>query len=241
MTGSSLPLGVHAVRLRVVNRRSGQIVSDIKVAGRGVVDRILRPDGSILYARPGGTIYELAPGGKRPRVLAEDGRFPALSGDRVVFARGDGLQVLEPNGEIRAFGIPTAEPGASQADAANVLWRANGCVLVAAITDPPASDPGPGPCARTEFQLLAPKFRRGSTVSVKLRCLAAPAAGCDGTLGLEVDDRSGLRGAPPRVTLAPGATRTIRLELTHWAQRRIARGVAPDFFVTLADGREQAL
>ena len=92
--------------------------------------------------------------------------------------------MIEPGGRIRAFGVPTRNLEDVVTDATRVLWQANGCLLVAPVTEPAATAPGAGPCARAELELPGrpnPKLRR--TLHVRLRCVAAPGR-CRGTLQL---------------------------------------------------------
>lgn len=226
--GATLRGGVHARRVIVTNRRTGQVLTDEKLIDH-VQDLALRPDGTVFFTHLG-RIRELTPGATSPHDLARDARYPTVSGDRLVFARPDGLRVREANGQTRAFGIPTANPGPPQADAANVLWRANGCVLVAAITDPPASEPGPGPCARAELSLVRGNRKTGR---VRLRCVAAPAEGCRGAVQLRADDRAASRAQTIRLTA--GESRTLRLKLT----RRI--GLDAQVFITPPGGKRTLL
>lgn len=210
--GFTSDLGVHMQRLIVLNRRTGARVTSDDMVGDPPVEVGLRPDGLVVLRR-GVTIYMVAPGGEH-RKVADNATFPIFSGDRLVFARQDGLRVREPNGRIRAFGIPTRDPDPPLADAGNVLWRANGCVLVAAITDPPAGEPGPGPCARSEFAVVAGDYKSGR---LRVRCIAGPASGCEGTVQLRANRRAA--SASKKVRIAPGKSQVVRLRVTRAAKR----------------------
>ena len=121
---------------------------------RGVTDlpesiqqHALRPDGRVALTQdtlPG--IYDVPLGG-RPRLVTR--RTPAFdhdlvfAGEHLVFVENDRLHVLDPDGRVRGFGVPTEEFGGFVADERRVLWTANGCLLVADVTEPVAGAPAP--------------------------------------------------------------------------------------------------
>jgi hypothetical protein len=180
--------------------------------------------------------YEIAPGGD-PRRLARDVFAPGFAGDRVLFYRGGGIRVLDPGAAPRVFGIPTAQLERFVADERNVLWSANGCLLVAPITNARASEPGPGPCERSEFALPAQSLIKGQTVPVRLRCVAASPSGCRGTLRLLVQNHV---ASSARTLLIPaGQSRTVRVRLTRTGLARIERAGIASVEVALPDGRRQ--
>ena len=107
------------------------------------------------------------------------------AGERVLFFRKDGIGVFERNGARRRFGVRTERLERFVTDGTNVLWSANGCLLLAPITDPATRAPGPGPCARSE----AARLRRASKAAPRgSRSGASPLPPAPGHV-LEVADR----------------------------------------------------
>ena len=141
---------------------------------------------------------------------------------------GGQLRVLDPGGGIRAFGIPTVGVDSFLTDETRVLWEANDCLLVAAVTDAAAPEPGPGPCARSEYEHLEPRAtpRLGRTIAVRLRCVAGPPR-CRGTLQLRTED--GRRASTPRRFAIPrGRVRRVVIRLAGRPLRTLRRRVASE-------------
>ncbi|MDA0172444.1 hypothetical protein OJ998_25290 [Solirubrobacter taibaiensis] len=192
-------------RVLVTNWRTGEPVTAAEF------DDIIKSyevatDGRALVT-VGDTLLEIAPGGAVTR-LTEAVDSPMRAGERVLFFRTDGIGVFERNGAKRRFGVRTEQLERFVTDGNNVLWSANGCLLLAPITDPAARAPGPGPCARSEAALTLSV--KGRTARVKVRCVAAPAGGCRGTIELRI---AGQRAGQAPVRLAVGKTveRTVQL------------------------------
>ena len=152
----------------------------------------------------GDTLLEVAPGGAVTR-LTHAVDAPMRAGERVLFFRKAGIGVFERNGTKRHFGVRTERVERFVTDGDNVLWSANGCLLLAPITDPAARAPGPGPCARSEAALSSSV--KGRTARIKVRCVAAPAGGCRGTIELRVAGQRVGR-APVRVAVGKTTERT---------------------------------
>ena len=165
-----------------------------EVARHAVPDVVwldVRADGALVTADRDGNVVERLPGAA-PRVLSRRGAGPAFAGDRVVFIGRIRpgvvqLQVADPDGRVRPFGVPSADLKEFTADAQRVLWRGNGCLLTAPITEPPAAAPDAGACARTEVYLpdeYSPRVKRDRRLRVRVDCVAAAPPGCRGTLSL---------------------------------------------------------
>ena len=97
--------------------------------------------------------------------------------------------------------MPTRQFESLDADEHRVLWRANGCVLVAPVTDGASIEPGPGPCRRSEVAVSDADAKPGRKVVVRVRCVAAPKR-CAGTVKVE-----GL--GHRRFRIPAGATRAL--------------------------------
>ena len=228
-----------AARLVVQEWRTGTERASMLIPG-GVVGLDLRPDGRAVIGEDGGGLVEMAPGGTALRQLSRDGKDPVYAGDRVVFFRegrreGDErLAVVEPSGEVRPFGVPTARMEGYDADDRRVLWAAHGCLLVADLSEPAAAAPGPGICPRTELVMedeAVPRVGRDRRVRLVLRCVAAPEPGCRGTVRLRLDDvRGSPAAAPPkRFRIPAGRRRRIVVRLTRRGYRALRREAKGEF------------
>jgi hypothetical protein len=145
----------------------------------------VREDGA-LVVDDGAGIRVIPPSGKGKRI-ARDGYQPRWAGDRIVYLDGVQLMVVDPGRRPRAFGVPSRTLDEFHADARRVLWTANGCVLTADLTEPAATAPKPGVCARTEIDLddppTPPRIPSDRHARLYVHCVAAPRA-CRGWVRL---------------------------------------------------------
>jgi hypothetical protein len=165
---------------------------------------LLRPDGRTTVELVNQELWDANP----PRRLVRHASNPRLAGERIVYQTRSGMRVREPDGTTRPFGT-TSHTTTSEiaADAEHVAWVANGCLLLARITDGPAAVPAPGPCPRTEFSVDPNRVVLARTLPIPLTCVSAPHH-CHGTLQVT---RYGRR---IHFDVAPGHTRTLRAPLT---------------------------
>jgi hypothetical protein len=187
-----------------------------------VVDLSLAADGRVVAAAEAGGAYTFTPGqAARWLGTASDGRV-GFAGEHVAVADEGRLWLAPPGGPLRRFGVLTRRLTTFTADARHVLWHANGCLLVAALGDAAVSEPGRGPCDRSEVELtrVAGTERRPN---ITLRCIASPRGGCRGTLQLYADRRQ----VGPEVAFRVPARgrRTVIFTLSN---RAVARLRAPD-------------
>ena len=205
-------------RIIVTNWRTGEQVTAAEFDD--IIESYeVAPDGRALVT-VGDTLLEVAPGGAVTR-LTHAVDAPMRAGERVLFFRKDGIGVLERNGIRRRFGVRTERLERFVTDGSNVLWSANGCLLLAPITDPAARAPGPGPCARSEAALSSSV--KGRTARIKVRCVAAPpaVAGARSSCG---SPASGSGGAPVRVAVGKTTERTVRLSRSGAARATFVEG-----------------
>ena len=137
-----------------------------------------------------------------PRFVASEAFRPHFAGEHIVFERDGALRVLDPAGRTRRFGVTTRSLTAFTTDATRVLWVANGCLLVADVTETPVKSIGPGPCPRGELEIdsedLPPAIRRD--LPVRLRCIprrATARASCGSSSTAARSDAGGGSASPP--------------------------------------------
>lgn len=232
-----------AKRIVIRNWRTGAVVATPSFSG--FPDWVaLGPDGRAAVVTGPESLYDVLPGGA-PRRIAGTGYRPVIAGARVVYRQSYGLKVLEPDGTVRPFGVPTRRLDSFTADERHVLWNANGCLLVAPVEAPLAQGPAPGPCARAELELPEqPSQRLASTLRVTVRCVSGPGA-CAGTLRLTAGTRPVVSRAR-RFSIPVGEQRPVRVRLTRTGKRWLAslirrdRGVIVSARATL-DGRSVQL
>lgn len=214
-------------RLVVAEWRTGTTrgVTDLPDPVDGIA---LRPDGRIAAVTNQHELYDIRPGAGPQRLTRHaDAAPPAFAGDHLVYRDAYDLRVIGPDGRIRPFGVPTTDPGWFATDEHRVLWVANGCLLIADVTAPAARAPGPGPCPRSELRLDddGPDAKLGRTVSVKLRCIAAPRR-CHGTVRLWTGrNRLVVISPRQRFSVPAGRSRTVAVRLTERGYRRLRREV----------------
>ena len=187
-------------KLTVSEWRTG-VVHNVLAVPTGVESFDLRPDGRVAYSLDDGDGLYVAPAGGPARRIANHAERTRFAGERILFYDGNTLKLVEPDGRIRPFGVPTTKLSGLDADERRVLWNANGCLLVAPITDGPSLAPGPGPCPRSEVAVPSAHADVGRKVILRVRCVAAPKR-CTGTVKV---DHLGHR----RFSIPTGATRAI--------------------------------
>jgi hypothetical protein len=215
----------------------------------------LRADGALVTADRDGTMVARLPGAA-PRRLARGGAGPAFAGDRIVFIDRAGrpgvvsLYVAEPDGQVRRFGVPSHDLATFVADEQRVLWRGNGCLLTAPITEPAADAPDPGACPRSEVHVpdeYSRKVKRDRRVRLRMDCVAAAPPGCQGTLRLRPAFSAPRLAKPRRFRIAVGERARLNVRLTRRGYKAVVRsdreiGGAPVFVRTVIvdpDGRRQ--
>lgn len=173
----------------------------------------LRPDGTTLVTDLSGTAFVWTPGSAARRVATSAGGQARFAGTGIVV--GD-LRGPRLNG--RRLGAPTESAGDLAADDRRVLFTANGCLLIADVTDADSGPPVPGgPCPRSEIAEAGRSQPLSRTLEVRLRCVHAPGR-CRGTVRL--------MGTRTRFAIPAGRTGTVRVPLTATAYRRLQRRLA---------------
>jgi len=186
-------------------------------------------------------LYDIRPDRppKRYRVPAEN---PQFAGDHIVFTHPvrDRPFVLDPDGTVRPFGVPTRSYAGFVADGEHVLWAANDCVYVASVTARATRVPGRGPCSRSEVEVAEvrgePKLAR--TIPARLRCVTAPTR-CKGTVNLVWTRGDTVRrtvevSSGTRFSIPSGRTRTVRIRLSDTGFRRLRAHLQRHTRATLA-------
>jgi hypothetical protein len=217
-------------RLVIVNWRTGAKLTDIDF-GRGIEETALRADGQVVFVEDGGGLFTLQDG--RPVRLTKGGTGVSFAGDRIVFVRQKGevsrLAVLDPDGTVRGFGMPTSDFGGYVADETRVLWSANGCLLLDDVTSPAADAPAAGPCGRTEVRLVEPsnvRLRRSRFVPARVQCLSGP-DGCRGRITLQDENERVVTRTRSFRIAATGESRRLLLRLTPRGRRTVLRQACP--------------
>jgi hypothetical protein len=195
---------------------------------RNPIDWIaLRADGRVAVVTYEHELYDIRPGAapRRLRPIADRVEF---AGDRLVFNRLNRLRVVEPDGRHRAFGVTTITFGGFDVEGERVLWVANGCLLVASVTQRRARSIGRGPCPRSELSVVDranPNLAR--TIPVTLRCVAAPRR-CRGTIRLRMPIGGRTISIPQRFSIPTGRVVRFDLRLHERGYRALRRVVARD-------------
>jgi hypothetical protein len=132
------------------------------------------------------------------------------------------LRVLDPDGRVRRFGVPSRDITGLSTDGARVLWRANGCLLLADVSEPPATAIGTGPCPLSEVELDEHiDYDLARTLPVRVDCVAAPRT-CTGTARLLYGlNRVHQAGPRARFRIRAGTTGTVELRIGPRAFRHI--------------------
>ena len=212
-------------RLVIRNWRTGAVVATPTFPAPPDV-AALGPDGRAAVVTGPESLHDVLPGGA-PRRIPGAGWQPVIAGQRVVYRNSTGLQVLEPDGSVRPFGIVTRKLESFTADERHVLWNANACLLVAPTDAPLATSPGPGTCSRAELELpeLAPQ-RLKPTLTVAVRCVSGPGV-CEGTLRLTQAGGPVVTRAVP-FSIPVGEQRRVRLRVTRAGKRILAEAIRRD-------------
>jgi hypothetical protein len=215
-------------RLVIAEWRTGTVRRTVDLP-RGFTKVALRPDGRVALAVDDpGTLYDVRPG-HAPRRFPVRAENPQFAGDHIVFTDidTDRPSVIDPDGTVRPFGLPTQNFGGFVTDDRHVLWVANGCLLVAPVTARATRTLGPGPCPRSEVQVFDPASapRLARTIPVRLQCIAAPKR-CTGKVNL-IWTRGDTRRITVKVTAGTrfavpfGQTRTVRVRLSDAGLKRL--------------------
>jgi hypothetical protein len=229
-------------RVSVVDRRSGTTEASLRL-GRfeSVGDLDLAPDGR-LVAEVDGRLLSVAPGTAEAVLPGSAGL--ALSAPRFAGAGIGALEltpvdakrpvVFDPGAAApRVLGTPSTAFGEFAADDRGFAWIANGCVLYAPAGGAPATEPPEGPCPRSEVVFEeTDQILHGRRIRIAVTCIAAPAAGCRGSVMLR-DGRIAGRG---RFSVPAGATQVVDVVLHRSAARRVRRTLKRegDAFLLLA-------
>lgn len=225
-------------RVFVIDRRTGAIETEIDLRSKEDVDEDgvdLAPDGRVAVTTDG-TLITAAPGAapvRRPGAFT----LPRFSGGGLVAMREGRFDtvtpvVLDGAAPPRALGGPSADADTIAADDRGAAWIANGCVLYAARDAAPPAGPPAGPCPRAEVVLEeGDQTLRGRRLRVFVTCVAAPAAGCEGTALLG----RGLFGRA-RFSVPPGTRRRVDVRLTGTGMRLVRR-----WFAKTHEGPDMAL
>lgn len=215
-------------RLVIAEWRTGAVRRTVDLpAALGPV--ALRPDGRVaLVVQDPGDLYDIRPG-KRPRRYGVGANQVRFAGEHIVFTDLEETRasVIDPDGTVRRFGLPTRSFGGFTTDDRNVLWVANGCLLAAPPTSRFARALGPGPCPRSEVDVgaLPDGARFARSLPIRVRCVAAPRR-CAGRVNL-VWTRGDTRrtrvdvGAGTRFTIPAGRSRTVRVRFSDAGMRRL--------------------
>ena len=216
-------------RLDAVSRA---VVTDLGSGRRQASMRVFDPfevdvaeDGTVLGESLRGLVTA-APGQPRRPVpggaFLSSGRFagPSIAATDFQLDGAARPVVLDPGaGRPRPVGVSTRDLLVLDADAAGLGWIANGCVLYAPLAAAEPAAPPAGPCPRVELGFAARgQTLRGRRLRVDVDCVAAPPAGCNGSVSLGIGGiasragfhvRSGKRRAVP-VRLARRAAEIVR-------------------------------
>jgi hypothetical protein len=215
-------------RLVVANWKTGEQRYTVELPS-AVSALDLRPSGRVV-ATVEDTLFEVSPTGAARMIVADRDSDGFFAGEHIVFASDGALRVLDPTGHVRRFGVRTNTPITFATDETRVLWVANGCLLVANVTDPPVDTIRAGPCPRGELEIeSAGSYRaRARELSARLRCVTGR---CRGDLRLKLAGKS--LGPWQRISIPAGRSRRISLPLTGAGSRAIARAGSAGGFVRL--------
>jgi hypothetical protein len=162
---------------------------------------------------------------------------PRIAGDRIVAlepSRFDTtrLVLLDPAGGRPApLGLPTTQARGFAVDPSGAAWIANGCVLYAPLAGPPPAEPPPGAGLRAEMLIEGVDATlRGRRLRFRVACVAAPAAGCSGTVLVRGDELPGPGGDTPiRAAAVSACPRERAAAWTSCLRAAASRTCAPRF------------
>lgn len=189
----------------------------------------LRPSGRVV-ATVDRALFDISPTGDARMILAEADSNASFAGEHIVFVRRGSLQVRDPSGQVRRFGIRTNTSIAFATDETRVLWVANNCLLVASVADAPVNTVGPGPCVRGELEIESGGTYRalGRDLPVRLRCVTGR---CGGRLRVKLEGRWLSSWQP--FSVPARRTRRVQLRLTDAGRRALARAGEAGGFIPL--------
>jgi hypothetical protein len=185
--------------------------------------------GALIERRPDGDVADLDFAADRRVVTAiehEPFEAPRIAGDRIVAFEPSRFDATRPvlldsaGGPPVPLGLPSTQAGGLAVDPSGAAWIANGCVLYAPLAGPPPTEPPPGACPRAEMLVKGVDATlRGRRLRFRVACVAAPAAGCSGTLLVRGDELPGPGGNTPirgrgRFRVPAGTRRRVDVVLT---------------------------
>ena len=186
-------------------------------------------DGTIVADGDDIGVFTIMPSGLRQGV--PDGEFlgnPRFAGSAIAAieetrAGHSRPVVLAPDAiHPRPIGLPSSSIDVIDADARGVAWLANGCVLYATLDAVAPAEPPAGPCGHAEVDVENASLTiRGRRLRMVAECIAATAAGCDGTIRILGPGIIG-RGA---FHVEAGRTKHFNARFTRRSVRRIRREV----------------
>jgi hypothetical protein len=185
--------------------------------------------GALIERRPDGDVADLDFAADRRVVTAiehEPFEAPRIAGDRIVAFEPSRFDATRPvlldsaGGPPVPLGLPSTQAGGLAVDPSGAAWIANGCVLYAPLAGPPPTEPPPGACPRAEMLVKGVDATlRGRRLRFRVACVAAPAAGCSGTVLVRGDELPGPGGNTPirgrgRFRVPAGTRRRVDVVLT---------------------------
>jgi hypothetical protein len=217
-------------RLVLVDLATGSRVLSVRADDFAHLD--VAANGTIIADGDDIGVFTVMPSGLRQGV--PDGEFltnPRFAGRAIAAIEESrfeaGRPVVLPPGAIhpRPIGLPSATIEDIDADARGVAWIAHGCVQYATVDAVAPAEPPAGPCARAEVDVHNASFTsRGRTIRLVAQCIAAPAAGCNGTVAVR---GHGIRGRGSFHS-EPGRERRFSVRFTRRSVRRIRHEVRRD-------------
>jgi hypothetical protein len=241
--------------IRLIDWRTGRLSSSMEIGrpSEDIEDRhldmtdggrvVAAIDGRLITGAPGVPVQELPGSGgvaglTSPRFAGE--RMAALAPAR----RGANRPVvIDPAaGTLQTVGPPSTDLTGIAANEATVAWLANGCVLAADLVEEPPPFilapqtldlPPAGPCPLAEVVLDEhDQVLRGRTLRVTVTCVAAPPAGCNGSVTLGRGGRAG----HGRFRVTAGRRRVVPVRLTRRGMASVRRQLGFDAVALLRLG-----
>jgi hypothetical protein len=175
------------------------------------------------------TLFEVSPTGAA-RMVSDGASRGVFAGEHIVFVRGGALRALDPSGQARGLGVPTRRPISFATDETRVLWVANGCLLVADVTDAPVDTIGAGPGPRGELEIESGGSYRALArdLPVRVRCITGR---CRGELRLKFEGK--WLGPWQRFSVPARRTRRVSVRLTGAGARTLERAGAAGGYLDL--------
>jgi hypothetical protein len=176
-------VGAEGIEVQIADWRTGAVL-ERKARGDDVFDFDLATDGRLVAG-------------------FRDSPFeaPRFAGDSIVafeprrFDASRPVRLDPAGGPPAPLGLPTTELSAFGVDAAGVAWVANGCVLYAPVGGTEPAEPPLGPCPRAEALVEeGDQTLRGRRIRFRAACVAAPTAGCRGTVEVRGEEGAAILG-----------------------------------------------